>query len=249
VTRREQLECFDLSPDGSLQIPLFAKVVKDALDTALQKRRQLESFPVNDVRDADEKTRLLSEAEQALDLTRLAGDLLVGGDLASPGSGRSADSTEAIAERFAAALREDLSAAERAKRVGALRERARELLDSGKPPAASPRQPLHWALEFPEILADDDRYTMGRGFDAFVGNPPFQGGKKITGALGTDYRDHVVERIGRGVRGHADLCAYMFLRASSLLRPGGSFGLLATNTIAQGDTREVGLDQLLADGT
>jgi hypothetical protein len=33
-----------------------------------------------------------------------------------------------------------------------------------------------------------------------------------------------------------------------LLREGGQIGLLATNTIAQGDTREVGLDQLTADG-
>ena len=33
-----------------------------------------------------------------------------------------------------------------------------------------------------------------------------------------------------------------------LMRDGGQFGFLATNTIAQGDTREVGLDQLMADG-
>ena len=33
-----------------------------------------------------------------------------------------------------------------------------------------------------------------------------------------------------------------------MLREGGQFGFLATNTIAQGDTREVGLDQLTANG-
>jgi hypothetical protein len=33
-----------------------------------------------------------------------------------------------------------------------------------------------------------------------------------------------------------------------LLRDGGQFGFLATNTIAQGETREVGLDQLTANG-
>jgi len=36
------------------------------------------------------------------------------------------------------------------------------------------------------------------------------------------------------------------LRAASLLGPEGGFALLATNTIAQGDTREVGLDVLVA---
>jgi hypothetical protein len=35
------------------------------------------------------------------------------------------------------------------------------------------------------------------------------------------------------------------LRAQALLATGGAAGLLATNTIAQGDTREVGLDQMI----
>ena len=53
--------------------------------------------------------------------------------------------------------------------------------------------------------------------------------------------------LANGQRGNADLCAYFFLRASQLLRDGGQFGFLATNTIAQGDTREVGLDQLTGE--
>lgn len=81
-----------------------------------------------------------------------------------------------------------------------------------------------------------------------MGNPPFIGGKRITGALGTEYREYLVEHLASGVKGNADLVAYFFLRAASLLRPGGGFGLLATNTIAQGDTREVGLDQLVKAG-
>jgi hypothetical protein len=31
------------------------------------------------------------------------------------------------------------------------------------------------------------------GVAAVVGNPPFQGGQKITGALGTNYREYLVE--------------------------------------------------------
>jgi hypothetical protein len=83
------------------------------------------------------------------------------------------------------------------------------------------------------------------GFAAIVSNPPFQGGKLITGSLGTDYREYLVEYVARGKRGgQADLCAYFFLRASQLVRQEGVYALLATNTIAQGDTREVGLDQI-----
>ena len=38
--------------------------------------------------------------------------------------------------------------------------------------------------------------------------------------------------------GNADLVAHFFRRAFNLLRQGGAFGLIATNTIGQGDTRE-----------
>ena len=75
------------------------------------------------------------------------------------------------------------------------------------------------------------------------------GGQKLTGALGVPYREHLVRAVGHGVRGSADLIAYMFLTAASLCdRDRGSLGLIATNTVAQGDTREVGLDQIAADG-
>src|SRR5207249_457267 len=76
----------------------------------------------------------------------------------------------------------------------------------------------------------------------------FQGGGKITGTLGTDYREYVVEYLARGNRGQVDLCAYFFLRAGSLICRGGLCSLLATNSIAQGDTRKAGLDQMIAAG-
>jgi hypothetical protein len=47
--------------------------------------------------------------------------------------------------------------------------------------------------------------------------------------------------VADGVTGNADLAAYFLLRMCSL---GRSVGTLATNTISQGDTREVGLDRL-----
>jgi hypothetical protein len=105
------------------------------------------------------------------------------------------------------------------------------------------RRPFHWLTEFPEVFLRENA-----GFDAIVGNPPFVGGKKITGLLGTDYRDFVVLNHAEGRKGHADLCAYFFLRAMQLLRTGGNAGLLAVNTIAEGDTRQVGLEAMLKAG-
>jgi hypothetical protein len=104
------------------------------------------------------------------------------------------------------------------------------------------KSPFHWPVEFPEVFLYDG------GFDAIIGNPPFIGGQRITGALGTPYRDYLVEFVAGGQRGSADYVAYFFLRAYALLKVGGNAGLLATNTVAQGDTRQVGLDQMLAKG-
>jgi hypothetical protein len=102
------------------------------------------------------------------------------------------------------------------------------------------RHTFHWPLEFPEVFARG-------GFDAIVGNPPFMGGSKLSGVLGDDYRQHLVRSIAGQKRGNADLVAYFVLRACSLARVDSVVGLLATNTIAEGDTREVALDQLLGE--
>jgi hypothetical protein len=86
------------------------------------------------------------------------------------------------------------------------------------------------------------------GFAAIIGNPPFQGGKKISTVLGTDYREYLGEIIAKGKKGSADLVAFFFLRAHELMQTNGMLGLIATNTIAQGDTREVSLDQMVDKG-
>ena len=102
-------------------------------------------------------------------------------------------------------------------------------------------QCLHWPLEIPEVMENG-------GFDAIIGNPPFLGSQKLRGAMGNNMRDWLIYVIANGTTGIADLCAYFYLRAFNLLRKNGTFGLLATNTIAQGDTREVSLDQMAERG-
>lgn len=101
---------------------------------------------------------------------------------------------------------------------------------------------LHWPLDMPEVIVDHG------GFDAIIGNPPFLGGQKLKSAMGTNVRDWYVNAIAEGTTGSADLCAYFFLQAYALINQTGSLGLLATNTIAQGTTREVGLDRMMDNG-
>lgn len=100
---------------------------------------------------------------------------------------------------------------------------------------------LHWPLAVPEVMERG-------GFDAIVGNPPFLGAKKLSPSMGQNLREWFVHVLAKGTTGNADLVAYFFLRAFSLLRPTGTLGIIATNTVAQGDTREVGLDRMVGDG-
>jgi hypothetical protein len=118
---------------------------------------------------------------------------------------------------------------------------AYEWSNAGRPFDAPERRPLHWPLVFPEV------FERG-GFDAVVGNQPYLGGQKLTGTLGRDYREFLVKQLGGGVRGSADYVAYVVLQSHQLLQAAGLTGIIATNTLAQGDTREVGLDRLEADG-
>jgi len=96
-------------------------------------------------------------------------------------------------------------------------------------------RPFHWQLEFPEVF---DR-TNG-GFDAIVGNPPFAGKNTIASGGPEGILDWL-KTLHEGAHGNADLVAHFFRRAFHLLRRGGALGLVATNTIRQGDTRATGL--------
>jgi hypothetical protein len=101
-----------------------------------------------------------------------------------------------------------------------------------------PIRPFHWEIEFPEVFSRENG-----GFDAIVGNPPFLSGRRISTTNGFAYQDFL--KLAFAPAGNlCDLCAYFFRASFDRLRNRGTFGLVATNTIAQGDTREGGLLQI-----
>jgi hypothetical protein len=95
--------------------------------------------------------------------------------------------------------------------------------------------PFHWEIEFPEVFE-----RANPGFDCIVGNPPFLGGNQISTRFGMAYFGWLAETYD-GCGGICDLVAYFFRRSFMLLRIGGTQGLIATKTIAEGETREGGL--------
>lgn len=111
-------------------------------------------------------------------------------------------------------------------------------LRSGERPIA----PFHWEIEFPEIFDCENP-----GFDVIVGNPPFLGGQFISGAFSSIYLSYLKSFYTNTDR-VTDLVAYFFRKAFRLLRRLGVFGLIATNTIAQGDTRIGGLYSIRKEG-
>jgi hypothetical protein len=83
--------------------------------------------------------------------------------------------------------------------------------------------------------------------EGVVGNPPFGGKNNIGDANASGYLDWL-KVVSPGAHGNSDLSAHFFRRAAMLLGNHGSFGLIATNTIAQGDTRATGLAALVRAG-
>src|SRR5262249_2052577 len=102
--------------------------------------------------------------------------------------------------------------------------------------------PFHWEIEFPEVFDRDNP-----GFDAFVGNPPFAGRTTLSESNRRGYIEWL-RLLHEKSHGNSDLVAHFFRRAFNLLRHDGHFGLIATNTIGQGDTRATGLFWICTHG-
>jgi len=215
-----QLRALHWAPAAPLA-PVEAEVQR-ALDEAVALRQQL-----RDLAGAPDNlaiSRLLREADAATARARLLADLLLGAFFASE---RSGDREQERRRRRDLVLAWLASGApptpELLQRQAALRERL---------------PTFHWPLEFPEV------FTTG-AMDAVVGNPPFMGGSQLSGAFGAAYLAWVLA-LHPGAHGNADLSAHFLRRADTLLGERGTIGLIATNTIGQGDTRATGLQYLVA---
>lgn len=104
---------------------------------------------------------------------------------------------------------------------------------------------FHWFLEFPEVFqgADTEQGRSG-GFDCIIGNPPFLGGKKISGNFGENYLLLLKSQF-INTTGNLDFVAYFFRRSFSIINRNGFNSLISTNSIFQGDTRHGSLEQII----
>ncbi|WP_019505548.1 Eco57I restriction-modification methylase domain-containing protein [Pleurocapsa sp. PCC 7319] len=229
----EQLKSWNLDTTEGTNLNIGVDILWNEVQSAIAKRLQIQSRPVNSPLEQKEKTNLLTEANARIHDLKVRADLL----MEVYHSGLKKTEREALRERMLNVVNSGMSIPE-----GDLKKLPQNLAT------------FHWELEFPEVFFPASERANGdsqipdtvRGFSALVSNPPFMGSQKITGTLGEAYREYLVDYLAHETRGQADLCSYFFLRANKLVQSNGYLGLVATNTIAQGDTREVGLDQIVS---
>ena len=245
IANVDQLRWLHLDPAQRRGEAGFETVaIEGSIDEAVDLAERLQRMSVLTVRDASAKQRLNSELGNKLANLEIVADAVVGAALSTSAQGSGTDFRSRLSgeiERIRIALGDRHTDWERQAAMEVLAGRTSSWLRTDlpdEPPMPWDRRCMHWPLRFPEVFLSEG----GDGFDAIVANPPFLGGKIISTATGRSYREYLVHHVASGVRGNADLCAYFILRMCALAP---FVGTLATNSISQADSREVGLDQLL----
>lgn len=113
-----------------------------------------------------------------------------------------------------------------------------QIIDQGASMSISAQKRFfHWFLEFPSI------FQKG-GFDCILGNPPYLGGKKISGAYGDDFLNYIINSYTK-TGGLSDLIVYFTRRIFNLIKENAFTSLISTNSLYQGDSRNGGLEYIL----
>jgi hypothetical protein len=210
ITSLEQLENFSVRSDTAGKdrrkadlFPFATANLWRHIDEAKKKREVLEAMASDTPEQIAGKAALYTEAEEAVAKLKAAADVLLAVELQCSKGKAYEQERETSSDHMLAYWAEG---------VAELQAYARRRLGN--------RRCLHWALDFPETVA-------AGGFDAFVGNPPFMGGRLIGRAYGLDYYAFL-DNIRNFIVGSPDLCAYFMIRAYSIINDNGCLGFLAT---------------------
>lgn len=225
---KEQIKKFhwDLS-EGGENLPALRALDRE-IDEAIQARLELRSL------DADQTDVLqdkLKDADRKLEKAKRAGDLLIYAWFNNDKDKARNEARNRYADRLTEAIH-----------PGSPERKAIEALRFAPKPLA----PFHWELEYPEV------FICG-GFTVIVGNPPFAGKNNVAKGNINWYTDYLVNVTSPAASGVADLVAHFFRRAFYMLKGGrdgelGTFNMISTKTIREGDTRIASLTHILRTG-
>ena len=230
----EQLETLHLDPKAGRRLNHgaldFAEAWRSKLAQAADLRRRITDVPSITIRDIEHKDRLNTQAEQLSGELQLAANALTAtGVVAAKSRGKQLD--QAFLALYFMLVNDE---------TDRLTTYVKENLQDPRPAGTVEREPFHWPLAFPEVFTD----TTTPGFDAVIGNPPFLGGSMISGTIGDDYLAWLQRWDGNDIKGNTDLGARFVLRADRLLSGRGQLGYVATNSLIEGATLRVGLEQV-----
>jgi hypothetical protein len=235
-----QLACLTLKPEEHFP-RLLGDNIETAVNEAIRIRKQIRAVRIRDIHDVETMYNLDIEARHQLVDIELLADAVSGAALASGGNEKALDASLHEITRLAGELFDENydKLNDHRRNVPELLRSAQDTLSVDLPPEKPPRRPLHWVLNFPEV------FEAG-GFDGIVGNPPFMGGKKISTVFGNNYLEYL--KFTYAPAKAIDMVGFFFRRNFDILKQNCSLGCLATNSIAQGDTREGSLEVIEKKG-
>jgi hypothetical protein len=234
----EQIKAFHWKPDA--QMDFIEKELETCVEESVALRQQILELAGDSSPGVTRlKEQLLWDANDALARVRLIGDLVVGAFFEH---GKDKERKATRTRRLDLVRGWLAEGGDVPEELRVMAERVRAEIPV-----------FHWTVEMPEVFygergdpLDDGQVNRAALMDAFVGNPPFLGGRRISGTLGDNYSSWLEQT--HDASKNSDLCSHFFRTAGDLLGHHGTIGLVATNTIAQGDTRASGLKVLLARG-
>ncbi|MBX7134730.1 MAG: hypothetical protein K1X67_18845, partial [Fimbriimonadaceae bacterium] len=233
IHKLDQLTQLSMNPTGQGQLRLFGQNIERAVIEAIELRQRLREMPIRDIRDVEAMAHLDADARRRLEVPERIADAFIGEVFASGGNGAGLENALAsLTIQAGQVIDGDRDV------LTSMRRRLIDALSTDLPGDKPVRRPFHWPLNFPEVF---ERTTTG--FDAIVGNPPFLGGKKISGAIGEPMLRYL-KATTSDTGATTDLCAYFFRRGAQISGSNATVGLIATNTISEGDTRSASLDYL-----
>lgn len=241
IHRLDQLTELSMTPTGRGQLRLFGQNIERAVREATELRLRLREMPIRDIRDVEAMAHLDADARRKLEVPECIADAFIGEVFSTSGNNNAFNNAMA-----SLAIQAERAIDGNDDSVQSITCNSLETLSADLGAGKPSKKPFHWPLEFPEVFLSPGEQR--EGFDALLGNPPFLGGRKIRGAVGGKYLSYLTNYYGDNASGNADLCAFFFLRAYDLCSLSGVCGFIATNTIAEGDTRRTGLEHLLGKG-
>jgi hypothetical protein len=223
LTRR-QIAAFNWLPTG--QQSFLEDEVRKRIDRVSEFRQRI--LAARDDVPYAQLRQHLDLAEDAMLLLRLAGDAVIAAFFSADKPKPREEARKQLRQQMESAL----------KNLGKL-ELAEPLENAvaGLRRGAKGVTPFHWEMEFPEVFTVGGEGSVTGGFDVIVGNPPFMGGNQISTQFGMAYFGWLSSAYD-DCGGICDLVAYFFRRSFALLGQQGTQGLIATKTIAEGETRQ-----------